>query len=200
MKSHARVSRARAGRPGVVSAPDLAAGARLAQTLRHASWFAALGEPLTTAERAEAEAYLAALGVAGRSIAAVADWRAAERIARDPDWDVGWWEAEETLRQTLWRRLSRDANEHDLLAALSQVTDAASGVVLGQAAIAAARSGIADPALIRVAAGAATQAAYQAALAEIARAGSAHAFAVKYRLYAAGRWPLGVVGGAFYLF
>jgi hypothetical protein len=86
-----------------------------------------------------------------------------------------------------------------VMTALTKVTDAATRIVLGAASVAAARQGIADPALARAAAGAATQAAYQAALALAGGAQSNHPFAVKYRLFAAGRWPLGVVKNSFYL-
>ena len=72
--------------------------------------------------------------------------------------------------------------------------------VMGAASAAAARAGIADQALARVAAGAATQAAYHAALVRAAGAGDAHPFALKYRLYAAGHWPLSVTGGKFWVF
>jgi hypothetical protein len=71
---------------------------------------------------------------------------------------------------------------------------------LGAASIAAARDGVADPALSRVAAGAATQAAYQAALARAAGSPDSHPFAIKFRLFAAGRWPLGLVSDTFHLF
>jgi hypothetical protein len=40
----------------------------------------------------------------------------------------------------------------------------------------------------------------QAALARSAEAGPDHAFAQKFRLFAGGRWPLGVVGGRLFVF
>jgi hypothetical protein len=66
--------------------------------------------------------------------------------------------------------------------------------------VAAARGGVADMALIRAAAGAATQACYQAALVLAAGAEAEHPFAIKFRLYEAGRWPLGIVGMTFNVF
>jgi hypothetical protein len=41
---------------------------------------------------------------------------------------------------------------------------------------------------------------HQAGLVRVAGAGDDHAFQVKFRLFAGGRWPLGLVGGRFYLF
>jgi hypothetical protein len=38
------------------------------------------------------------------------------------------------------------------------------------------------------------------ALTRTAAADDAHAFAVKFRLFAGGRWPLGAVGGSLFVF
>ena len=178
---------------------DLAAVDRFGATLGSVSWFAAAGEPLIEPEIAEARDYLAVLGLGAMNVASAGNWATAKRIARDPAWDARWWQAEERLRKSLLDDLAR-AGEIDLvMAALTRVTDAATRVVLGAASVAAARQGVADPALTRAAAGAATQACYQAALALAAGAKNDHPFAIKYRLFAAGRWPLGVVRGEFYL-
>src|SRR5262249_44873967 len=90
--------------------------------------------------------------------------------------------------------------EEPLMAALSEVMQAASDRVHGEAAVAAVRDGVADPALHRVAAGAATQACYHAALALAAGRGDTHAFGAKFRLFAGGRWTLGIVGERFFVF
>jgi hypothetical protein len=174
--------------------------ARFAEGLRSLSWFAVVGHDLSTDERREAEDYLAAIGFPDAIVDAVPDWRAAEAATRDMQWSRAWWDAEERARSHLLEQASERHGRHALLTALSRVTLEASDVVLGAASIAAARSGIADPALARVAAGAAAQAAYQAALALAAEAGDAHPFAIKFRLFAAGRWPLGLVGQSFRLF
>jgi hypothetical protein len=70
--------------------------------------------------------------------------------------------------------------------------------VHGKAATAAARMTGAAPASIHVAAGAASQAVYQLAVARMA--GVASLFESKFRLFAAGRWPLGVAGSRLVLF
>lgn len=178
---------------------DLASLNRFAASLGSASWFAAVGQELTEGERREAEDYLAGLGLKA-GLATVVDWRAAERVTRDPRWSPAWWNAEEDIRRALFEQARAAWGEHGLLAALTRVTDEATRLTLGAASIAAARDGVADPALTRVAAGAATQAAYQAALALAAEAGPAHPFAIKFRLFSAGRWPLALVGDTFHLF
>jgi hypothetical protein len=171
-----------------------------AASLARVPWFAGVGEELTAGERRDVVDYLAALGLTPAQIMVARDWRAAEAITRDPGWSPAWWDAEERLRLALLDRARRRWDEHPLMTALTRVTDAATQVTLGTASTAAARSGVADPALARVAAGAATQAAYQAALARVASAGEAHPFAIKYRLFAAGRWLLGLVGASFHVF
>ncbi|HEX9465956.1 MAG TPA: hypothetical protein VGB82_25435 [Alphaproteobacteria bacterium] len=181
-------------------ASALAEVTRFAATLDRVSWFAGVGQDLTDGEAREAADYLAALGFADARVSLVRGWRDAEAVTRDPNWDNAWWTAEERLRTDLLARAERRWGDPTLMAALTRVTDAATRVTLGAASTAASRDGIADPALARVAAGAATQAAYQAALALAMDAGEAHPFAIKFRLFAAGRWLLGSVGGRFFVF
>jgi hypothetical protein len=71
--------------------------------------------------------------------------------------------------------------------------------VHGKAAMATARMGGVAPASIHVAAGAASQAVYQLAVARVAGE-TASLFESKFRLFAAGRWPLGVSGSRLVLF
>lgn len=183
-----------------MTAPDLAAIARFAAALGRASWFAAVGQELTEGERREALDYLTALGLGNATLTTAPDWRAAEAATRSPDWNPTWWNAEEAERRALLKNAEVRWGERGLMAALTRVTDEATRLTLGAAAVAATRDGIADATLTRVAAGAATQAAYHAALVLAAGSSSDHAFTIKYRLFAAGRWPLGLVGDTFHLF
>lgn len=185
--------------PEAILTADLSAVSRVVGSLATASWFAAVGQPLTEGEEREALDYLAALALGSR-LTTVADWRAAEAATRSPDWSATWWNAEEAERLRLLEQAKENWGGRALMTALTRVTDEATRITLGAASIAAARDGIADPSLCRVAAGAATQAAYQAALARAAGADPAHPFAIKYRLFSAGRWPLGLVGDTFHLF
>jgi hypothetical protein len=184
----------------VPATPDLELVARFTPSLSRLSWFAAVGQDLTDGETKEARDYLSAIGLGRCALHAVPGWRGAEAVTRDPNWNHAWWDAEEKLRLALLDSLRAAWGEHVTMSALTRVTDEATRVTLGAASVAASRDGIADPALTRVAAGAATQAAYQAALARLAGAGEDHPFAAKFRLFAAGRWPLGLIGNSFYLF
>jgi hypothetical protein len=180
--------------------PALRGVVRFARMVRNVAWFSALGESLSAAERDDAEAYVSALGFPAADVALVADWEEAEAAIRNPGWNSDWWEAEEQLRAGLIADAVEQIGEDELLVALTAVTSAASEVVHGAAAVAAARAGIADQALIRAAAGAATQGAYQAALVLAAGAEDEHPFALKYRLFEAGHWPLCIVGSTFNLY
>jgi hypothetical protein len=177
-----------------------AAVAALARRAVAASWFAAVGEALAAGERADAASYLGGLGIAAIMVDGVADWQRAKALADAPDWDPAWWDAEERLRVALLDTASARHGRVALLDAVSRATQGASDGAHGQAALATARAGIADPALARAAAGAATQACYLAALAAAAGADADHPFLAKFRLFEAGRWPLGIVGGRFHLF
>jgi hypothetical protein len=165
--------------------------------VRNASWFAALGETLTPGERGDAEAYAQALDV--KDIAQAHDWIEAERLLKSPDWSTAWWEREESLRRWLLAEAERHYPERALWTALSDLTSETGDLVHGKAAVAASRERNVAAASIHVAAGAASHAVYQLAVSRLA--GSAEPlFEIKFRLFAAGRWPLGVVGSTLGLF
>jgi hypothetical protein len=161
--------------------------------VRAASWFAALGEPLTEGDRTDAMAYSGTADV-GR----VASWPEAEAFLKSPA-TLAWWDREEALRKQLLARAEERYPERALWTALTELTTETGDVVHGKAATAAARMGGAAPASIHVAAGAASQAVYQLAVARLAGDAGAR-FESKFRLFAAGRWPLGVVGSKVVLF
>jgi hypothetical protein len=164
-----------------------------------AAWFAALGEPLTEGDRADADAYARALGLGTLQLGRAHDWPEAERVLKAPDWSPTWWDREEALRQHLLADAEARYPERELWTALTELTTEAGEIVHGKAATAVARMGDADKASVHVAAGAAAQAAYQLALARLA-GDAASPFESKFRLFAAGRWPLGVVGSTLVLF
>lgn len=166
-----------------------------------AAWFACLGLPLAPADLREVGAYLEALGYSPEtSVTAVAAWKQAEAITRDPSWDRTWWIREEQERERLMGVAQGKLGREALLERLTAATEMASQSIHGAAAIAAARDGVADAALVRAASGAATMALHGAALARLAEQGPRHLFVRKYTLFESGRWPLGVVGGSLYLF
>lgn len=173
--------------------------ATLRTEIRAASWFAALGEPLTGGDCTDAGAYAAALGLARPTIGYAKDWPDAERLLKSHDWSSQLWDREEALRRDLLQRAEARYPERALWTALTDLTTEAGDLVHGKAATAASRMGNAAKASIHVAAGAASQAVYQLAVARLAGE-AASPFESKFRLFAAGRWPLGIVGSRLILF
>ena len=167
--------------------------------VRAASWFAALGEPLTEDDLAEARAYARALELGPLDIRAARDWPEAERTMKSPDWSQAWWQREDTRAKALLAAAECRHAERALWTELTELTTEAGDLVHGRAATAAARAGGIAAATIHVAAGAAAQAVYQLAVTRLSGE-AAPLFESKFRLFAAGRWPLGVVGDALVIF
>ena len=168
--------------------------------LGDASWFSALGMPPTDDEAGEAALYLTGLGLEALEAVWIEELDQARRLTQDDGWSRAWWQAEERAVEALTGALDRTLGKAASTAMLNRAMSDASKVVIGPAAVATARLGVADQGLNRAMAGAATQAAYGMAL--IAGTGSdprTHPLAAKYRLFAAGHWPLVVLEGRFFL-
>lgn len=173
----------------------------LPRVLPAAVWFSACGLPLESSDLSDARAYLYSLGAQpGTTVGPVASWEHAERIIRNPAWDSTWWEREEAERKALLAQCAARFGEATTLDHLSIKAGIEHEVIHGAAALAASRMGVADPALTRAAAGAASMAAHGRALAQHAEAGDTHMFMRRYALFEGGRWPLGIVRGVFHLF
>jgi len=166
-----------------------------------ANWFARLGSPLSSGDLAECRDYLDALGYANATrIERVADWQRAEAIVRDPAWDSTWWQRESEEREQLLNDLRLRLGSVATLERLSAATELASETIYAAASHAAANHAMTDEALLRAACGAATMALHESTLAQLAGRRREHLFMRKYRLFASGRWPLGVVSATFYIF
>lgn len=167
------------------------------------AWFVRLGEPLVAIEVSAARDYCSALSYPlDLSVRSVGSWDDAERIIRAKDWDRDWWERESRERQRLTsvvRERLDAAVVMSLLTAASDASDTAIESAIGQALVRAHR-GESHDAMMRAAGGAASMALHEFALARLAGCGPEHLFVRKYRLFEMGRWPLGVLHGAFYLF
>jgi len=164
-------------------------------------WFFMLGEPLAAAERKQVGDYLRGLGIHDEvPVAGVGDWEGARRVIDDPAWDKRWWEAEQAERQALLQAAGTALGQAELLRTLSSSLARAGDAIHGAAAVESARRGQSDAAMIRAAAGAASEALYLSELARLAGQGALHPFAIKQALFAGGHWPLGIVHGHFYVF
>lgn len=187
--------------PAVTTAPfaALAALDALEASLDHQAWFATLGDPPTDAEAADARGHLDGLGLGAIGVEWITDLAAARDVARRPDWDHAWADAERAAVAALTAMVDVTVGRARATERLNRLMARASWLAIGPAAAAAARLGVADPGLNRAMAGAATQAAFERALAVVAGAPREHPLAAKYRLFAGGRWPLAVAGGCFFV-
>ena len=182
--------------------PGLMAVSQFVRMLGSVPWFAALGAELDGRELLLSEDYLLALGFPEARIAPVANWEEAADAAANPDWNSEWWEAEEQIRVALVTEACMRADEDTVMIALTHLQNQAIEAISESAQLAAEAAGIEDEELIRAAAGAGAQAIYQAGLLLAAENedDEQHAFALKYRLFESGRWPIGVIGNSFHIF
>jgi hypothetical protein len=163
-------------------------------------WFFMVGEPMSLDEQRQVHQYLRGLGIDDElPIEVMVDWQSAGRTITNPEWDRRWWDAEQHEMTRLYAKAKAEPGESDLMQSLSRTLQSADAIH-GAAAVEAARRGCADPALIRVAAGAASQALHLAELARLAGEGEAHPFSIKAALFAGGHWPLGIVNGCYCVF
>jgi hypothetical protein len=164
------------------------------------TWFFMLGEPITSRERTQVHGYLKGLGIDDEPpVESVSGWDAAREVITNPRWDRRCWDAERLETQRLYGRASEGRGTAELLQSLSRTLEAGEAVH-GAAAVAAARGRCSDLGLIAAASGAVSEALHLAELASLAGAGGTHPFFLKHELFAAGRWPLGAVGGRYYVF
>ena len=180
--------------------PTLKAVARFAQAVTHIPWFLYLGDPLSQEMQRAADSYAVALGFPNCSIALLENWDSAGEAAESPGFDDTFWEVEEQLTAALMHAALDVVEESELAAALTHVSAAAGDAAKLAIEEAAALAGHSDPSFLDAAAGAATKASYQAALLLAAGGEEEHAVALKYKIFEAGRWPVGIIGSTFNIF
>ena len=182
--------------------PGLMAVSQFVRMLSEVPWYGALGLELDGREELLSEDYLVALGFPDSRIAPIMDWEEAANAAANPDWNTEWWEAEELVRVALVSEACQRADEDTVMIALTHLQNQAIEAVSQPAELAAEAGGVMDEELIRAVAGAGAQAIYQAGLLLAAENedDEHHVFALKYKLFESGRWPIGVVGNSFHIF
>lgn len=166
------------------------------------AWFARAGLRLEGAEAAAIIALLRALDVDASTTPTLeieqASWRDLARILRDEDHDNQWWDAEEAERERLWTIGADRMTERALVDVLGEAARAVAIEIFAAASAVGANAAAGpDSVLQRAAAEAALLAVHQHSLAALADAGPDHYFAIKYALFAGGRWPLGPRAGKF---
>ena len=173
---------------------------RFAAATEGVRWFSHVGDPVEPGVAEVARAYLDALGFPDAEVAPVSDFTEAADAAESLDWDAAAWEAEEQLRAALTAQALEFFDEETLTAALLEVRARAGTAARIGIDEAAALFDETDENLINAAVGAAIQTCHQAALVLAAGAEGDHPFAIKFQLFEAGRWPIGLAGRSLNLF
>jgi hypothetical protein len=165
------------------------------------AFFERLGVPLDETERAALAAVVNGVpGWMSLTAGRVESWIELARIVQSQHADDDWADWEEGERERLWSLASEQHTEHDLHRRLSAMNEALSSDAAHAASQAAERDGVADAGLVGAAAAAALLAAHQASLVGLAGLAPEHYFRLKFELFRAGRWPLGVVDGVYRVF
>lgn len=173
---------------------------QLRQLVERVPWFQDIGKPLTGNVEDVVQHYLDELGFPDARLAPLVEWEDALSVAESPSLDGDAWEAEEQLRAALSAQALELWDEEALITGLESITEAVSTVALREGELAASMAQIRDDAFIEAAARHAVQCAYHAALVLAAQISEDHPFALKFRLFELGRWPIGIVGRSFNLF
>jgi hypothetical protein len=170
---------------------------KYAERIAQGRWFVNLGLPLDEREQGTVEAYVRATG-AGKAVRATSWDHAAEIIAdararTDADYDGA---EVERLKTRALVAIDRPA----LMTTMTTIVDGGLEIFYDRAGAAARAARVTDPAIIRVAATAASEAVYRAALAAAVGEPETHWFILRHELFVNGRWPLARIDDGFYLF
>jgi hypothetical protein len=161
-------------------------------------WFSSVGREITETERNECRAHLRKIGKPDE-VAPVSSWKEAYALWSGPAC-AACLEYERAEERRLFERACKQHSSDTVLLRLANLMRGSADLFRGPATIACTKASISDPGIAAAAAGAASQALHQYGLARLAGADDEHFFAAKFRLFLAGRWPLGADANQFYLF
>ncbi|GAB4526223.1 MAG: hypothetical protein Tsb0010_09650 [Parvularculaceae bacterium] len=179
---------------------------RFARSLAQMPWFANVGAPPSPAVRAMARDYCDYLGFPEAEIALLSDWEEAANAAQTQDYNAPAWEAEELIRADLTEAARSALSPEAFDVAFAFIAAEAARAVAPQASRAWVNWGGDDEDALRAAEGAAIAACNGAALILAGMEArpdidvETHPFALRFRLFELGRWPIGVAGASFNLF
>lgn len=172
-----------------------------ADAIQDARVFTRLGERLSVPERALARSYLDGLGFPEAEAALLESWEEAADAAEALDVDPQGWEAEEMLRAGLVSRALEQLDEAGLETILAYVGMKAGEAAQDAVAYFSSLADMRDESLQNAAAGMLVQAANGAALVILAGEDDEddvpHPFLARWRLFARGRWPVGLAGSSY---
>ncbi|MBO6826617.1 MAG: hypothetical protein JJ879_10480 [Sneathiella sp.] len=186
--------------PDIHEFPTLISVARFTRLLSEVHWFSSVGTPLRAEAYDAANEYIDLMGFPGTFVAPITSWDEAASAAQSLDFNSSWWEAEEQMRAGLTMEALEIVTEEDLNMAMTHIASTATPVIEQAIEEIAEEAGIVDAELIRAAMGSALQTCHQAALVLASGQEDTHPFALKYKLFEQGHWPIAITGSSFNIF
>jgi hypothetical protein len=168
----------------------------LAVAIPAAHWFALCGLPFADEERERVEQLR--LASDAQRVERVGSWHSVRVVADDPR-ALAAYDADAAEAARLKTIAIARSDAPTVLRATSEVVERGLGVLFEAARQAADRSRSDDATTVRVAAGAASEAIYRAALASALGEGNTHRFVLTHALFASGRWPLARIDDTLYV-
>ncbi|MGF1463164.1 MAG: hypothetical protein ACFB2Z_08350 [Maricaulaceae bacterium] len=168
-----------------------------AQAIDEVRPFERFGEPLSDTETAWGRAYLDGLGFPDTWPAVATDWLDAVEAAYSLDVDAPGWEAEEQLRAGLTEEVMASLDPDGVSAVLTVIADKAASRARDAMAEARDQFDLDDETAMTAAVGALVRSAHNAALVVLAgrdQERPPHPLLCSWRLFASGRWVVGLIG------
>ena len=163
-------------------------------------WFSRVGGPLDERLREACAVYLRHLDMASIGISIASSWSQALQLSSSSEMPSDWRERERAEERRLFELAAQMQSADAALLRLANLMQGSGELFHAPAAVACTRAGITAPEPPRAAAGAAAHCLHQYGVAALAGEGDTHLFAAKFRLFLAGRWPLGVWRKSFFVF
>lgn len=181
--------------------PTLPLVRRFIVALGRINWLANVGAGLSDSAREDGQRYLDALGFPDVDLFAVPSWEDAADAAMNMGLDSPAWEAEEQMRIALAGTATDLLGEDVVEFLLTHVSAQIGKTVRATTEETAALWDVADEGLMTAVAGDIIRSAHQVVLLiAIGSDEEDHPFALKFRLFEHGHWPIGVSGNTFHIF
>jgi hypothetical protein len=170
---------------------------KYAERIAQGRWFVNFGLPFDEREHETVDAYVRATGA--KKTVRVTSWDDAQTIVNDPRARTDA-EADGAEVEQLKARALAATDRPALMTTMTTIVDGGLEIFFDRAGAAARAARITDTAIIRMAASAASEAVYRAALAAAVGEPETHRFILRHDLFINGRWPLARIDDGFYLF
>ena len=181
--------------------PTLPLVKRFLKALTRVNWLANVGAGLSPEASDAARHYLDALGFPEVELFPVPSWEDAADAAANVGVDSAAWEAEEQMRIALATDATELLGEPVIEILLTHVSALIGKTVRATTEETASLWDVTDEGLMTAVAGDIIRSAHQVVLLlAIGSDEEDHPFALKFRLYESGHWPIGVSGNTFHIF